>query len=189
MGELERLALTDYALRFINDSTTECPVCGAIWNEGHLSRHLADKKATAKAADEVKIAVSATAETVAEPARTLRANIAGLRNQARNSPNAVELQAETELLDHWSITLGQLLTVLDDPIEQFMDAQYPETALSALFAPGNVNEILTRIENALREHVRTTTPEQTAWDTLTKLTVRRRSGRKSDGQRKERQCN
>ena len=171
LEELERLALTDYALRFINDSTTECPVCGAIWTEGHLSGHLADKKATAKAAEEVKIAVSATAETVAEPARTLRANITGLRDQARNSPNAVELQAETELLDHWSITLGQLLTVLDDRIEQFIDAQYPEPALSALFAPGNVNKLLTRIENALREPVRTTTPEQIAWDTLTKLTV------------------
>ena len=171
LAELERLELTDYALRFIDDSTTECPVCGAIWTEGHLSGHLADKKATAKEADKVKIAVSATADTLAEPARTLRANISGLRDQARNSPNALDIQSETELLDHWSSTLGQLLTVLDDPIEQFLDAKYPEPALSEFFAPGNVNELLTRVENVLREHIRTTTPEQTAWDTLTKLTV------------------
>ena len=171
LSELERLELTDYALCFVDDSTTECPVCGTIWAEGHLSRHLADKKATAKAAEDVRIAVSATAETLLEPARILRANISGLRDQVRNGPNALELQGETELLDHWSSTVGQLITVLDDPIEQFLDAKYPEPPLSEFFAPGNLNELLTSVENALKEHVRATTPEQTAWDTLTKLTV------------------
>ena len=33
-SELERLELTQHASRFVDDSTVECPVCGAPWPQG-----------------------------------------------------------------------------------------------------------------------------------------------------------
>ncbi len=70
LAELERLALTQQALGFVDDETTECPVCGAIWPVGHLHHHLETKLATAKAAEAEQKRISEAAESIAEPLGT-----------------------------------------------------------------------------------------------------------------------
>ena len=69
LNELGRLELTKHALRFVDHSTTECPVCGASWSEGHLRVHLTDKIETAGAAAAAKELVTKAAEALAAPAR------------------------------------------------------------------------------------------------------------------------
>ena len=43
LDEFKKLELTLKAMSFVDDSTTECPVCDAGWPKGHLKDHL-DKK-------------------------------------------------------------------------------------------------------------------------------------------------
>ena len=115
LRELEQLELTNYALRFITDSTTECPVCGATWTQGHLSAHLLDKKATASVAEEAKKSVTQTATAVVGPARSLRADVAALKHETSSSLKAGELQQEIGTLTRRVFKLDQLVGRVGQP--------------------------------------------------------------------------
>ena len=60
--ELERLELTQHASRFVDDSTVECPVCGASWTEGELKEHIDAKIATAHAAKIIQKNITESAD-------------------------------------------------------------------------------------------------------------------------------
>ncbi len=78
LAELERLELTQRASRFVDDSTVECPVCGASWPGGDLKAHLEAKISTAHVAQVVRKGISESAEAIETPTRTLRANVNAL---------------------------------------------------------------------------------------------------------------
>ena len=75
LAELEHLELTEHAGRFVDDSTTACPVCGASWPEGHLRSHLESRIATAQAARRVRKDVLEISEALTIPLRDVIANV------------------------------------------------------------------------------------------------------------------
>ena len=167
-AELERLALTDQASRFVDDSTVECPVCGATWPEGHLMAHLEAKKTTAHAAELVRNRIRESAEAIAVPARTLRANINTLTEGLRAADVGTR-DDDLQVLDAWLESLTTLLPVVSEPIEKYLDSGLSRDDTARLFVPETLNVLLDRIEEALQIALPKPTPEQTAWDKLTKL--------------------
>ena len=167
-AELERLALTEQASRFVDDSTVECPVCGAAWPEGHLMAHLEAKKTTAHAAELVRDSIRESAEAIAVPARTLRANINALKEGLRAADVGTR-DDDLQVLDAWLESLTTLLPVVAEPIEQYLDSGLSSDDTACLFVPETLNVLLDRIEEVLQIALPKPTPEQTAWDKLTKL--------------------
>ena len=65
--------------------------------------------------------------------------------------------------------LKTLQDVLNDPIELYLHSEFTTEVVSKLLVPENLDDLLGRIEKAIEETVRKTSPEQTAWDKLTRL--------------------
>ena len=180
-AELERLALTEQASRFVDDSTVECPVCGAPWPEGHLMAHLEAKKSTAHAAELVRNGIRESAEAIAVPARTLRANINSLTEGLRTA-DVGTMDDGLRVLDAWLESLTALLAVVTEPVERYLDSGLSSDDATRLFVPESLNALLDRIEEVLQDTLPKPTPEQTAWDKLTRLeeSVRVLENRTSD---------
>ena len=115
LAELERLDMMEHASQFVEDSTVECPVCGAPWSTGELKIHLETKIATAKAAGVVRKSITDSAEAIATPARTLRANVTAISETLRTAD--VDTRDEDVVaLDSWLASLNGLIAAVADPV-------------------------------------------------------------------------
>ena len=167
-AELEQLELTEHASLFVENSTVECPVCGASWPEGHLKTHLDTRIATAQKAKSLRKEISEIAEAIARPARDLLANVNALKDGLRN---AVMENGEEDLsiLNSWIASLIELQTALSNPVQEYLVGSFSTDGVGRLFIPETLDDLLDRIERTVQEGLPTPTPEQTAWDTLTRL--------------------
>ena len=174
LAELENLELSEHAGRYVDDLTTACPVCGASWPEGHLRSHLETRIATAQEARQVRKKVSDNSEALASPLRDVIANVTTLIEGL----GAVKLDSEDgdrSVLDGWQVRLRALLDSLDDPIEKYPHNAFTTEDVARLLVPDNLNDLLGRIEEAVQKAVPKASPEQTAWDKLTRLEERVRA--------------
>ena len=119
LNELERLQLTRQASHYVEESTVECPVCGARWPEGHLKSHLESRIATAQNAEIVRQTIVTNADSMATPARSLRANVSALRDSLTTSGLDAD-SADIQVLDSWVKDLDHLLKALMNPIEEYL---------------------------------------------------------------------
>lgn len=183
LAELEHLELTTSAVRLVDDSTVECPVCGASWPEGHLRTHLEAKITAAKAAQAASKKILEYADALATPARNLHANVEALRNTVSTTHLGGTLRQELDTLDSWLNAINALLTALGRPIETYLDCGFSMSDVARMLAPEGLNDLLRRVEIAVQRALPEPTPEQTAWDTLTQLQV---SVRALENRRRER---
>ena len=183
LAELKHLELTTCAMRLVDDSTVECPVCGASWPEGHLRTHLEAKITTAKTGQAARKKILEYSNALATPARNLHANVEALTNTVSTTLVGDTLRQELEILDSWLNAINTLLTKLDRPIETYLDCGFSTSEIARMLAPQGLNGLLRRIEIAVQDALPEPTPEQTAWDTLTQLQV---SVRGLENRRRER---
>ena len=183
LAELGRLDLTEHVSEFVEESTIECPVCGASWPEGELKAHLEAKIATARAAEVVRKGLLEAADAIAMPARTLLAGVNNITNDSRLAEAEITHE-DFQVLDSWSESLTRLLEAVGNPVEQYIESGLLTDEVACLFAPDTLDGLLQRIQKAVQETLPTSTPEQTAWDKLTRLeaNVRALEDRISDHQ-------
>ncbi len=141
LAELERLELTTRAARFVEDSTVKCPVCRAIWPEGHLKTHLEARIATAQAAEVVRKEILESAEALAMPARTLRANVDALKDTIKAAAERDTRDQDLQVIDSWLKSLNDLLTALAKPVEQYLDSGFSTTRCRSSVCSGNLNRL------------------------------------------------
>ncbi len=144
LEELKRFELTRQAMYFVDESTTECPVCGAIWSEGHLKEHLALKMAAAKTAEATKSKISELSEELAAPARNNRANLANISKDISESKLRDQLIQDLETLHSWLSDLNELLESLSDPVEKYLASRFTSIDIARLLAPQGIDELLDR---------------------------------------------
>ena len=168
LAELEHLELTEHAGRFVDDSTTACPICGARWPEGHLRSHLETRIATAQDARKVRKDVTDNSEYLAIPLRDVIANVTALI-EGLGAAELDTVDGDRNVLGEWLVGLKALQDVLNDPIEQYLHSEFTTEVVAELLVPENLNDLLGRIEKAVDEAVPKASPEQTAWDRLTRL--------------------
>ena len=170
MDELARLELTESAARFVEESTVDCPVCGASWPEGHLKTHLETRISTANNAKRERRKILKSAEALAVPTRSLQANICELKKSLEVAKLIVR-DEDLQVIDSWLENLQDLLTALSNPVEKYLDCGFSTHSVGCLLAPENLSDLFERIERAVEETLPKSTPEQTAWDKLTQLEV------------------
>ncbi len=167
--ELEKLELSTHAMRFVNETTTECPVCGAPWPEGHLKQHLQEKITAAREAEVVKQNIAKDTESIAIRFRNLRANIESLVKTISSINAGIKLNVELKILSNWQKDIDRLIDALDKPIESYLDSEIAEASVAHLLAPKEFAKVLSQIQTVVQEESPAPTQEQTAWDTLTRL--------------------
>ena len=148
VAELEHLELTEHAGRFVDDSTTTCPVCGASWPEGHLKGHLETRIATAQEARRVRKDVLENSEALTIPLRDVMANVTAL-SEGLGAAELDTVDGDRSVLDGWLVRLKALQDVLYDPIEQYLHSEFTTEDVAKLLVPEYLNDLFGRIEKAV----------------------------------------
>jgi len=69
----------------------------------------------------------------------------------------------------WKEQLQKWLEILSDPLTQYPITTQPTKGIERLLAPKNINEMLQSIKDRVTKLIPIVSPEQTAWDTLTRM--------------------
>ena len=168
LAEFERLTLIEHAIGFVDESTLDCPVCGATWPDGHLKSHLDARLAAAHEAQAKKKNIDESAESLAELVRPIVAQTNGLIGGLNGAP-IEDLDAEKAAFKNWHAQLTNFIAALNEPVGLYLGGDFTVDLVSKLFAPDHIGDLLNRVEFLVEESMPESTVEQTAWDTLTKL--------------------
>ncbi len=84
-----------------------------------------------------------------------------------------EILTEGEsIISNWINSLTNLSTALLNPLENYTNEKFSSDIVKKLFSPDSSDEKLKKFEDEIKKLFPEATPEQTAWDNLTKLVER-----------------
>ena len=151
--------------RKLIDETGSCPLCETEWPPGELSEHLDHRLSTAQVVREKQ-----------DQIRQLSGDIAGvLKNVSSSLEKAIavvkvaELEDERLILQTWVDNLKMLVGVLIAPVDKYPGNGFSATQVENLLAPEGIIDLLESIYERVKKKFPESTPEQTAWDILTRL--------------------
>lgn len=157
--------LVSLGKKLIVDDDTSCPLCDTPWEVGKLSKHLEEKLASAETATKYQNQIQQIKVMVSEKVNFLLASL----QRVIATSQMVELHPEVASLKKWQSDLVAFSNRLSKATELYLDIKVTSEEIRRLFAPTNLQEISETILSAVRLKFPEATPEQTAWDILTKL--------------------
>ena len=161
---LSRLQLTNLGITLI-DETGSCPLCDTPWPPGKLCEYLEQRVSTAQVAAQRQERITETSTTIA---RSVNSTIASVQ-KVIGATQFVGLERELSLLQSWLDDLQGLSSVLSAAVEKYPDTRFGLDKVKRMLAHAEVEQILTHVHEAVKAKYPETTPEQNAWDTLTRL--------------------
>lgn len=161
---LSLLELTKLGMTLI-DETGGCPLCDTPWPLGELRAYLEERISTAQAAVQHQKRIVELSATIAGSVDKTIASI----QQVIEATEIADLKDQLPLLQSWLRSLVGLSSALRAVIEKYPDPCFSPDQVQRILAPDNVIELLDRIHSTVSAKYPPATPEQTAWDTLTRL--------------------
>ena len=147
------------------DESGSCPLCGASWAPGKLHEHLEQRLSTAQAAARSQKEITELSDVVAGSVSITTASL----KQVINTMQAATLEEGLRLLQSWLRDLEILASILITPLEMYPDPRFPSDKVQRMLSPPNAKATLEHVREAIKTKYPQATPEQTAWDTLTRL--------------------
>ena len=163
LAQLRKLKLFQLGISLIEEDGG-CPLCGTQWPPGELRRHLQEHIASAEEVDRRKRTIERLAGDIAAIVVTAHE----IARRIVDAASKLELKSEASKLDDWTSALKTLSQDLADPLEKYPRARSPEE-VAKLLVPDNALDVATRVVREVEARLPPVTPEQTAWDTLTRL--------------------
>lgn len=173
---LSRLQLTNLGITLI-DETGSCPLCDTPWPPGKLREYLERKISTAQVAAQYQERITEISATIV---RSVSSTIASVQ-KVISVAQLVGLDREVSLLQSWLDDLQGLSTALSAAVEKYPDPRFGLDLVKRVLAHAEVSQILTCVETAAKAKYPETTPEQNAWDTLTRLVENLKALESADG--------
>lgn len=160
----ERAKLIQDGLPLVAESG-ECPLCGLEWPAGELVSHLEAELASAQKASQqierIEELTTALSGAIDNPlGRIERLEKALTEAPVKNAGNSIW---------EWGKRLRELKDDLEAALKRYPNSKFDEDQVAALLAPQSIAEDLGKLQDKLRAEYPEATPEQTAWDTLTRL--------------------
>jgi energy-coupling factor transporter ATP-binding protein EcfA2 len=149
-------------LRALGDSTA-CPLCDTPWPEGRLRLHLEAKLQRAGAAAQLVARIDAGAKALRRALEVVPSAVAQIDGLAP------ELPAELGLLRAWAQAISVLLSRLDDPLAHCQDLGQEAPSVAQWNLDPDVARAVESASVVISARTVTLSPEQTAWDTLTRV--------------------
>jgi energy-coupling factor transporter ATP-binding protein EcfA2 len=147
------------------DESGRCPLCDTSWDPAELRKYLENKL---KAAESVSERVDQI-EEFAESILNRIGQVAGSLKKVINVSDNLKLEEETRLLKEWQGNLNNLQVLLNEPVTKYHQPPYEIDFTARLVAPENIEKTLKSVLSNAKDKYPESTPEQTAWDTLTRL--------------------
>jgi recombinational DNA repair ATPase RecF len=163
LAQLKKLKLFQLGVSMIEQDGA-CPLCGTPWPVGELRRHLEEHIASAEAVDRTK----KTIERVAGDLGTITTTINDILGRIVTTAGKLELKDDALKLGEWSARLKTLSEDLAEPLEKYPRDRSP-LDVAKLLTPEGALEITERIVQEAEKRLPPVTPEQAAWDVLTRL--------------------
>lgn len=161
---LSRLQLTNLGITLI-DETGSCPLCDTPWPPGKLREYLEQRVSTAQVAAQHQERITETSATIT---RSINSTVASIQ-KVIGAAQLVGLEGELLLLQSWLDDLQGLSSALTAAVEKYPDPRFGLDQVQRMLAHAEVIQILTNVHKAVKAKYPETTPEQNAWDSLTRL--------------------
>jgi len=164
LRSLSQVELTKLGMTLIDD-TGNCPLCDTPWPLGKLQEYLERKLSASEVAAQYQERVTELSEAIAESVNVATASL----EKVVMAAEVADLTDHVPILRTWSHNLQELSRILTSPLELYPDADFDEALVQRMAAPASVSDRLSRVQSAIKARYPESTPEQTAWDTLTRL--------------------
>lgn len=156
--------LIDLGLGLLDD-TGSCPLCETPWPEGELRRRLERRLSTATAAQQAIAKVETLAGSLSASITTALGSLGKVIAVAQ----LLDLADVHSALKRWESDLRSLHTDVTSALRSYPSAGLSEGAVARMMAPRDAIAALDKALAAAKLRFPDATPEQTAWDTLTRL--------------------
>ena len=150
------------------DESNECPLCGRKWENGDFIDYLIEKEKEANIGREKQQQISQISQGLTKQISTLQ-NLLTKCNEAHKQFKLETINVEE--LDDYLSGLSSWKETLSNPLDSYEKGKWSnlETALTSL---GIEDQILKPLDSYLTESKPKASPEQIAWDDLTKCQER-----------------
>ena len=147
------------------DENGNCPLCDKPWEERSLREYLEKKLSMAQAATKYQESISNSCKYLSNRINTIRASL----KKALAAVELIGLNEDATTLKLWDDNLNKLSDSIAAPVSEYFTSGLTPEMVKILIAPEKLTEIVTRIMAVVKSKYPESTPEQTAWDTLTRL--------------------
>ena len=147
------------------DATGSCPLCDTPWPLGKLHEYLEQKLSTAQVAAQHQERITKLSESISS---SVNATIASVQ-KAITAARFAGLKDDALALELWLDNLQILSNILSSPLEKYPDSRFDSNLVQRMVAPANISTTLAHVHSTIKAKYPETTPEQNAWDTLTRL--------------------
>lgn len=162
---LSNLELIEAGIRLI-DEKGNCPLCDMEWPQGELIKYLKKRQLDAKGAKEIQTAIEDILDNIS---KTINVLLPSIKNIKTISECIDGLADESRILETWLSELRLYLEASTNMQELHSDDHFPQAKIDVVFAPDNVDVILTKIQSLAKATYPEVTPEQNALIMLTRL--------------------
>lgn len=164
LRSLARVELIKMGLDLIDD-TGSCPLCDTPWPPGELLDHLKQRLSTAQVASQYQERISSLSKIITD---AVNATVSSIQKVIAAAQIA-GLTEDVITLQGWLKNLFSLLDSLSVPTDKYPNTRFDLSQVQQMLAPDNISQTLNHTHSVIKAKYPEATPEQTAWDTLTRL--------------------
>jgi energy-coupling factor transporter ATP-binding protein EcfA2 len=161
---LQKRQLLELGLSLIEE-TGECPLCETPWPPDELRSHIETHLSKATAAHELQKEIDKAAATLLKLINTTLPSL----EKILSALESASIKDQANAIQTWSKDLKELSNLLLDPLSNYPNEAYSDEKVKRLLAPEKVDIQLGDWLVDLRAKYPKASPEQTAWDSLTRL--------------------
>lgn len=167
----KRFSFTKEGIELIRE-TGECPLCDKDWPKGELALYL-QERVNAQSSRQSKL--SLYSKIIADKADIVRIKIQQVvdlikpLSKTESAKSSKLFSIGLEHLNSWKDSTDVIIAALEDPLKNFNDEAFPKESVIKMYFTENTDSILTDFEVEVKKLFPEATPEQTAWDNLTRL--------------------
>ncbi|MFC1787067.1 AAA family ATPase [Halobacteriota archaeon] len=161
---LNRLELIELGISLIDEGGS-CPLCDTSWPEEKLHEYLEQKLSTGEKASQHKGAIFDLSTFIANQVNNTLGSLQEVIETLRKTGN----EKVSKTLALWFKDLKKLSSALSEAIEKYPLSDFDSDMVKKMLAPNDIAEQINIFRALVKEKAPQITPEQTAWDTLTRL--------------------
>lgn len=164
LRDYQKLQLLNDGVLLLDDSG-ECPLCGTKWDPEELRKSLHGRIESANAVANKAEEIDQNSSVVLAATRNAKQYIETFAAAAM----ALSLDGQESVLNACIVNFDLVIDACGDPLNNYLGTDIPPDELSSFFLPAEFDAIAQEIVSEAKKAMPTVSPEQTAYDTLTRF--------------------
>ncbi|CAD6492451.1 MAG: DNA replication and repair protein RecF [Candidatus Argoarchaeum ethanivorans] len=158
------------------DGTGNCPLCDTTWAVGKLQEHLEKKLSDIETISQYKETILKLSKSISERVNTTDGSLSNVIDVLGKIGEDYWIKQ----LALWSGNLNKLSTALNNAFDGYPLSVFTMSEVKKLLVPDEITDKLDSFVEIVKKKAPSVTPEQTAWDLLTRLEENLKALEKAD---------